>query len=73
MRRRGQVVLRESLLESLYGFDEEVTENAVEAAIYRLRRGLGAAGASVIIHTLRGVGYMLEDAPRPAATVEKPE
>ena len=59
LRRGGRVVQRRTLEEGLYGFDDIVGQNSLEAHMSRLRRKLDAAGASVQIHTLRGVGYML--------------
>jgi DNA-binding response OmpR family regulator len=59
LRRGGRVVQRRTLEEGLYGFDDIVGPNSLEAHMSRLRRKLDAAGASVQIHTLRGVGYML--------------
>jgi DNA-binding response OmpR family regulator len=59
LRRVGQVVTRSILEESLYGFDDEVTPNALEAHVSRLRRRLADARADVAIHTVRGIGYLL--------------
>jgi len=61
MRRAGKVVPKDVLESKLYGFDEDVSANSVEAHISRLRKRLNQAGASVNIHTLRGVGYLLSD------------
>jgi DNA-binding response OmpR family regulator len=60
MRREGVVVRRDEIQRSLYGFDDEVTPNAVDAAISRLRKRLRVADAHVEIAVLRGVGCMLE-------------
>jgi len=60
MRREGVVVRRDEIQRSLYGFDDEVTPNAVDAAISRLRKRLRGADAAVEIAVLRGVGCMLE-------------
>lgn len=60
MRRAGRVVSKPWLEESLYGFEDEGSANGVEVAVHRLRKRLQAAGASVTIHTLRGVGYMMQ-------------
>ena len=60
MRSEGTVVRREEIQRSLYGFDDDVTPNAVDAAISRLRKRLRTAGAAVEIAVLRGVGCMLE-------------
>ena len=60
LRSQDAVVRREEIQRSLYGFDDDVTPNAVDAAISRLRKRLRAAGASAEIAVLRGVGCMLE-------------
>ncbi|WP_298282326.1 response regulator transcription factor [Acidocella sp.] len=59
LRHQGQVALRASLEERLYGMDREFTPNALEVLIHRLRRRLQEAGASPLIHTIRGVGYLM--------------
>ena len=61
MRRRGRIVPKDVIQESVYGFDKEVTSNSVEVLISRLRKRLAGAHASVGIHTRRGVGYLLSD------------
>lgn len=61
LRRFGRVVPKDVLEEKLYGFDEEVSSNSVEVHISRLRRRLKNEGATISIHTLRGVGYLLAD------------
>ena len=52
----GQVLSREQLMQSLYGWDEEVDSNALEVHIHNLRKKLDAN----YIRTIRGVGYMVE-------------
>ncbi|MBY5795477.1 response regulator transcription factor, partial [Rhizobium leguminosarum] len=59
IRRRGRVVLRESLEEAVYGFDDAIQSNTLDSHISRLRRKFSDAGAGVEIHTVRGVGYLL--------------
>ncbi len=56
---RGRVVVRDVLEERLYGYDQMVTPNALEAAVSRLRRALEEAGAGVRVETRRGIGYVL--------------
>ncbi|HEY2111167.1 MAG TPA: response regulator transcription factor, partial [Dongiaceae bacterium] len=58
LRRSGRVVARRLLEEGLYGFDDEVGPNSLEAHVSRLRKKLEAADAVVQIHTLRGIGYL---------------
>lgn len=61
LRRSGRVVTREAIEQGLYGFDEPLGSNAVEVLVHRLRRKLLDAGASLQVHTLRGVGYLLAE------------
>ena len=62
MRRAGRVVIREHLEAQVYGYDDEISSNALEAHVSRLRKRLADAGARVILHGVRGVGYMLRAA-----------
>jgi two-component system response regulator QseB len=50
-----------SLEDVLYGLTREVNPNAVEAVVSRLRKRLEQAGADCVIHTLRGIGYLLKE------------
>jgi two-component system OmpR family response regulator len=59
MRRPGKVCTRTHLEDSMYETSAEVTPNALEASIYRLRTFLTAADAGVEVRTVRGVGYVL--------------
>lgn len=52
----GQVLSREQLMQSIYGWDEDVDSNALEVHIHNLRKKLNAN----FIRTIRGVGYMAE-------------
>jgi two-component system OmpR family response regulator len=56
--RPGRIVSKEQLMQSQYGWDEEITPNAVEKLVSRLRTKI--AGAGVEIRTVRGLGYLLE-------------
>ena len=57
--RARRVVQRDSFMEQVYGFDDEVQSNTLDSHISRLRTRLTELGASVQIHPVRGVGYML--------------
>ena len=59
LRRAGHVVAKPALENTLYAMDAEVTPNALEAAVSRLRKRLTAAGADVQVRTVHGVGYAL--------------
>ncbi|MEQ9490561.1 MAG: response regulator transcription factor [Alphaproteobacteria bacterium] len=60
MRRAGRVVSKDWLEEALYGFEDEGSRNSLEVGLHRLRKSLDTAGATVTIHTLRGIGYLLQ-------------
>ena len=61
LRRSGRVVAKNLLADNLYGLSQEVGSNAIEVYVHRLRKHLAEAGASVQIHTLRGVGYLIAE------------
>ncbi|MBV8185908.1 MAG: response regulator [Alphaproteobacteria bacterium] len=61
MRRAGRVVPKTVLEEKLYGIDDELGSNAIPVHVHHLRRKLLDNGATVEIHTVRGVGYLLVD------------
>ncbi|HEY3519420.1 MAG TPA: response regulator transcription factor [Rhodanobacteraceae bacterium] len=57
--RRGRVTSREQLTETLCKWDETLSDNGLDIAVYRLRRKL--AGSDVQLRTVRGLGYLLEE------------
>jgi len=59
-KRRGRTVLRESLEQGVYGFNDAIQSNTLDSHISRLRRKLIAAGADIEIHAIKGVGYLLQ-------------
>jgi two-component system OmpR family response regulator/two-component system response regulator TctD len=58
--RAGRLVGKEQLVDHLCGWGEEVSTNAIEVYMHRLRKKLESAG--VRIATIRGLGYCLERA-----------
>ena len=61
LRRFGRIVPKTVLEEKLYGIDEEPDSNTIPVHVHHLRRQLEAARASLVIHTIRGVGYILAE------------
>ena len=59
LRRSGHVVAKSALENALYSMEAEVTPNALEATVSRLRKRLITASADVQIKTVHGVGYAL--------------
>jgi len=58
MHNKGQVVARSELIEHVYAQDFDRDSNTIEVFIGRLRRKLGDG----LIHTVRGLGYQMDDA-----------
>ena len=57
--RRDRVITRVALIEEIYGFDDEIESNTLEAQVSRLRRKLAELGGDVEIRSMRGIGYIL--------------
>jgi len=62
MRRSGFLVSKNMIEEALSEFGREMSANAIEALISRIRRSLSDARSDVVIETVRGVGYRLSAA-----------
>ncbi|MFG3498577.1 response regulator transcription factor [Streptomyces sp. NPDC047928] len=54
-----QVLTREQILKSVWGFDFEPTSNSLDVYVMYLRRKTEAGGEPRLVHTVRGVGYVL--------------
>jgi two-component system, OmpR family, response regulator len=59
--RVNRIVNKEQIMQALYSWEDEITPNAVEKFISRLRSKLEPAG--LVIRTVRGLGYYLEKPP----------
>jgi DNA-binding response OmpR family regulator len=59
--RQGRVVSRRALIESVWGFDREIEENTLDAFMHLLRAKVDAPGRPKLIHTVRGIGYMVRN------------
>jgi two-component system response regulator MprA len=57
-----QVLTREQILESVWGFDFEPASNSLDVYVMYLRRKTEFGGRPRLIHTVRGVGYVLKAA-----------
>ena len=58
---RGRVLTRDQLMDKAMGTDVFVTDRAIDVHVTAIRKKLGAA--SWLVHTVRGVGYRLQEAP----------
>jgi len=60
MRNRGRAVSREAILQSVWGFDHEVSENNLEVFVRQLRIKTDMREPK-LIHTVRGFGYIMRE------------
>jgi len=56
--RAGRVVSKAQMVNHLYGFGDDVADNAIEVNVYRLRKKLEPLGCE--IRTVRGMGYLMD-------------
>jgi DNA-binding response OmpR family regulator len=61
MRNCGRVMTRQRLFEVVWGVDRDVEENTLERYISMLRAKIDAGSDRKLIHTSRGVGYVMRD------------
>lgn len=54
-----RIVSKEQLIQAITAMDQELSENAIEAYVHRVRSKI--EGSGVVIRTIRGLGYMLEE------------
>jgi two-component system OmpR family response regulator len=61
MRNAGRVVSKTMIMEHVWDYNFDPQTNVVESRICRLRDKIDRQNASKLIHTIRGVGYVLRD------------
>ena len=61
LRRPRRVLERAFILEEVWGYDFPTTANSLEVYVGYLRRKTEAEGEARLIHTVRGVGYVLKE------------
>ena len=61
MRRPGQVFTRTSLMESVWGYDFDSSSNVLDVYMNFLRKKIDQSFEKKLLHTVRGVGYVLRD------------
>ena len=64
MGRAGRVVPRRLLIESVWGFEREIEDNTLDVFVRLLRTKVDGNGQQKLIHTVRGVGYIIRVEPR---------
>jgi two-component system response regulator MprA len=61
MRRTGHAVARSAIIEGVWGFEEEIEANTVDAFIRHLREKIDLGRERKLIQTVRGYGYILRE------------
>lgn len=61
MRHPGEVVSKTMILEHVWGYDFEPQTNVVDVLVCRLRKKLESGPSNEILHTIRGLGYVLRE------------
>jgi two-component system response regulator MprA len=61
MRHPRQVLTRSTIFENVWGYDFGATSNALGVYMGYLRRKTEAGGEPRLLHTVRGIGYVLRD------------
>jgi two-component system response regulator MprA len=64
MRHPRQVLSRTKIFECVWGYDFGPASNSLEVYVGYLRRKTEAGGEPRVVHTVRGVGYVLRSSPR---------
>jgi DNA-binding response OmpR family regulator len=59
LRRPGRVLARSSIIEGVWGFNENVEDNTLEAFVSSLRNKIDRGFEQKLIHTVRGTGYCI--------------
>jgi DNA-binding response OmpR family regulator len=63
MRRARQTVPRATLIEAVWGYESSIESNTLDAFIHLLRAKVDSPPRRRLIHTVRGIGYSLREAP----------
>jgi len=61
MRNGGRVMTRRRLIESVWGFERDVENNTLDVYIRMLRSKVEPSGSRKLIHTIRGIGYVMRE------------
>lgn len=61
VRNSPRVVPRQTIMDEVWGFDSEVSENNLQAFVSQLRAKVDAGGVQKLIRTVRGIGYCVRE------------
>jgi two-component system response regulator MprA len=61
MRNAGRVLTRARIIDAVWGYDRDIEDNTLDVFIRQLRAKIDIAQHNKLIHTVRGVGYVLRE------------
>ena len=61
MRNAGQILTRTMILESVWGYNYDTESNIIDVHVNHLRKKIDKNFSSKLIHTIKGVGYVIKD------------
>jgi len=64
MRNAGRVITRSRLIQSVWGYERDVESNTLDVYIRMLRTKIDSTGSPKLIHTIRGIGYVMREEER---------
>jgi two-component system response regulator MprA len=65
MRRAGRVVTRTAIVEAVWGLENDIEENTLDAFVRLLRSKVDKGFSPKLIQTVRGIGYCLRESAKP--------
>ena len=65
MRRAGRVVTRTAIVEAVWGLENDIEENTLDAFVRLLRGKVDKGFSPKLIQTVHGIGYCLRESPKP--------
>ena len=71
-RRQGEILSKTAIAELVWDMNFDSNTNVVEVAIKRLRAKVDSAFTPKLLHTIRGMGYVMEARDEPASAEESP-
>jgi DNA-binding response OmpR family regulator len=64
LRHLGRVLSRTTIVEAVWGFDQEIEENTLDAFVRLVRSKVDRGFQHKLIHTVRGVGYTIRESSK---------
>ena len=61
LRNAGRALSREMIAAALWPSESEIGSNVIDVYVRRLRSKLDAPGEAPVLHTMRGIGYRMDD------------